>query len=255
MQRPEPEIISDNRRRALFIALAASIVPALVVAVVALVLFPWWLAIIAAVVVGTAIFALGSRDAEGRMTKRLGATPIDPARHARLVNLVEGLSLQAGVQEPKLYVVEDEAVNALVLGRDGARAVIVVTSGLYDVLDRVELEASLAQLLAQLRAGDTAPRTAAVAYLSPLAAISAGAYGRVIERIVDPDRRFRNDAAGVSITRFPPGLVGALDKASKGSAQPAQSPSAMEHLWMVAPRQGSQTHPLTETRIAALREL
>ncbi|NOX31720.1 MAG: hypothetical protein GXP35_16995, partial [Actinobacteria bacterium] len=125
----------------------------------------------------------------------------------------------------------------------------------YDGLNRVELEACLAQLLAQLRAADTAPRTAAVAYLAPLAAISAGAYGRVIERVVDADRRFRNDASGVSITRFPPGLVGALDKASKGSARPAQSPLVMEHLWMVAPRPGSQSHPLTETRIAALREL
>lgn len=235
------------------IAIGSIVAPAVLVALVLLVIVPWWLALLVglAAAVGAWWWA---RSAEARVLDALEARPIDSTRHARLVNLAEGLALQAGVTVPELRIVESSASNAMVIGRDEARAALVVTSGLFDRLDRVELEAVIAQLLAQLRAADTAPRTAAFAHLAPLARLSGGLYGSIIDRVVDPDRRFRNDAVGVSITRFPPGLVAAYEKLD-GGATMESCPAAAEHLWMVAPRVGSSTHPSTSIRIAALREL
>ena len=255
MQRPEPEIISDNLRRAALIALVASVLPAVVVLIIGVLVVPWYVAVVVALAVGGLLWWRRSSTAEARILAAVGAVPVDERVHARLRNLVEGLCIQAGVKEPALFVIDDGAINALVVGRDEAHASIAVTRGAFEQLNRVELEGVLAQLLAQIRAGDTAPRTAAVAHLGWIAKLSSPWYLRLIDRVVDVDRRFRNDATGVSITRYPPGLARALEKTAALTAEPATAPGSVAHLWMVAPRPSSLSHPPTETRIEALGEL
>jgi heat shock protein HtpX len=149
---------------------------------------------------------------------------------ARLANLVESVALAVGIPEPALRVVQDPAPNALVTGRDQRRATLVVTSGLLDRLDLLALEAVVAQQLSLIRDGITHRRDVAVAVLGtsgqlvpPLQRIAARA--AAVERGAD--------VASVSVTRYPPGLLGALEAVAAGpevSASPALSP-----LWFVPP--------------------
>ena len=252
MFRPDPDIISANESRATRIAVVAIAVPALLIGLIALVVAPWWLALILAVLVAVFMWWRAS-SAESKLLTAVGAKPADPKRHARLVNLADGLAVQAGVRVPELMVVESDVANAMAVGRDERSAAVVVTSGLLDRLGRVELEGVLAQLFAELRSGDVELRTATYAHGAPLAAAAQGLYAKLIDRAVDPDRRFRNDAAGVAITRFPPGLVAAYEALDGHAGAPG--PTAAAHLWMIAPVPQSPSHPATATRIAALREL
>ena len=172
MFRPDPDIISANESRATRIAVVAIAVPALLIGLIALVVAPWWLALILAVLVAAFMWWRAS-SAESKLLTAVGAKPADPKRHARLVNLADGLAVQAGVRVPELMVVDSDVANAMAVGRDERSAAVVVTSGLLDRLGRVELEGVLAQLFAELRSGDVELRTATYAHGAPLAAARA----------------------------------------------------------------------------------
>lgn len=90
------------------------------------------------------------------------AYPADPTADARLHNIVEGLSLAAGLPKPGVYRVDDDAPNAFATGRDPAHAAIAVTSGLMDKLSRDELEGVIAHELAHVKNRDTLVMTVSV---------------------------------------------------------------------------------------------
>lgn len=260
MNRPESDLIKSNYSRAQRLALIVFAVPFVVLAVVLAFLVPWWLGILVAFVVSAGYVVWRLLGAEARIISGIGGVELaslgaSDVGAARLENLVEGLVASAGVREPSLYAIDDPAVNALVVGRSGDRAAMAITTGALTTLERIELEALVAQQLVQIRTADIVPRTVAAALLAPLAALASSQYDKVVGNIVDPDQRFRNDALGVSITRYPPGLVAAYERMAAANPRPAASPSAVEHLWMVATRPGAGTHPATENRIEALREL
>ena len=77
--------------------------------------------------------------------RALHAEPADEDDYARVFNQVEGLCATMGLALPTVCVVEDDLLGALVLGRRRRVAVLVVTSGLAESLDPVQLEGVLAQ--------------------------------------------------------------------------------------------------------------
>lgn len=82
------------------------------------------------------------------------ARPADPQQHARLHNIVEGLSIAAGIPKPRVYVVPEQAPNAFATGRNPEHASIAVTEGLLASLNRVELEGVIAHELAHVKDRD-----------------------------------------------------------------------------------------------------
>ena len=78
------------------------------------------------------------------------ARPATMAEHARLVNIVEGLSIAGGIPVPRVYVVEDAAPNAFATGRNPENAAIAVTTGLLEKMNRVELEGVIAHEMAHI---------------------------------------------------------------------------------------------------------
>ncbi|HEX6393974.1 MAG TPA: M48 family metalloprotease [Acidimicrobiales bacterium] len=177
----------------------------------------------------------------------LGAREADPVRDARLANMVEGLSMNAGVRQPRLLVVEAAGLNALAAGTSASKAVVAVTSGLLAELDRIELEAVLAEAMSQIRRGDT---------VAPTVAVATFGLGRRLA--IASDRDALADQAAVTLTRYPPALASALEKVeAKGWEVPGQ-PAYMASLWLADPRPGVPQDagrlPLSE-RIEALREL
>jgi heat shock protein HtpX len=204
------------------------------------------------VVVLVGLGALAWYGGDRRALGAIGGSVADPVVHARLINLVEGLAIGAGVHQPRLVVVDDPALNAMAFGRDTQRATVVVTSGLLEGLNRIELEGVVAEELAQIRQLDILPATVAV-----------GTFGLGASLAVPTGRAAAADLAAVALTRYPPGLLAAFEKmAAKGTAV-RSVPGSVAHLWLADARStSSATHrgatssrpPLSE-RIEALREL
>jgi heat shock protein HtpX len=221
--------------------------PAVVAGVVGLIVAGPILLVVLFVVVGVGVAAIVWIRSTSRLGD-LGGAAADPKRHARLVNLVDGLCVSAGVRTPELRVVDTPGCNLAVVGRDPAHAALVVTSGLLADLTRMELEGALATGVVELRRGDVAPATVAAA-IGPFA----------VRMAVDPRRDRVVDAAAAALTRYPPGLVAAYLKLQEhGTAVPG-TPRRSSHLWLVDPEPvgsppASYRVPLQE-RIDALAEL
>jgi heat shock protein HtpX len=204
--------------------------------------------------------------------QRAGARPSDPERQPRLHNLASGLCEKAGMPEPRLYLADSAAANAFAVGRDPAHSAIVVTSGLLGALNRVELEGVIAHELAHIRSRGArlasatvvlgglpgllrepggGLRAAAASLLAPLAP-------PLLRLGAQPGRLLDADQSAAYLTRYPPGLIGALRKLGAATG-PLPGRPALDHLWLVAPEPpipgAVPTHPPLEERIAALREL
>jgi heat shock protein HtpX len=234
------------------------------------------------------------------------AHPASKEDDARLHNLVEGLCIAAGIPMPAIYVVEDPAPNAFATGRDPAHASIAVTRGLLDKMNRVELEGVLAHELAHIKNRDTlvmviTATLVGVAVLLAdwsLRALFWGAGGgrrggdreggnalqlvfvvlgvialiltpilaQVIKLAVSRRREFFADVAGVQMTRYPPGLISALQKLKEDQTSVRTATHATSHMWIEEPLDTGKgaavrlnklfsTHPPLDERIRVLREL
>ncbi|HEV2767926.1 MAG TPA: M48 family metallopeptidase [Acidimicrobiales bacterium] len=261
--------------------------------------------VVAVVAAGATSFAAwwGSDTIALRMSH---ARPADEVQHARLHNLVEGLCIAGGLPKPRLYVIEDDAPNAFATGRDPRHAAVAVTTGLLRKLNRVELEGVLAHELSHIKNYDTLVSTLAVTLVGVMMLLSdfalrflwwggprhrddrvggagpaavlglvgiallvlAPLVGRLMQFAVSRRRELLADATGVSLTRYPPGLLSALEKLRDDTTVVHSASRATAHLWIESPLahaasegRGARinrlfdTHPPLEERIAALREI
>ncbi len=235
------------------------------------------------------------------------ARPADPTTYARLHNLVEGLCIAAGLPKPGVYVIEDPAPNAFATGRNPRHAAIAVTTGLMDKLTRIELEGVLAHELSHVKNYDILVSTLAVTLVGvvalladfslrfmwwggprhrddsrqggggPAAALAilglvlllvAPLVARLMQFSVSRRREALADVSGVALTRYPPGLISALEKLKADTTVVHSSSRATAHLWMESPLARTpdegrlsrlnrlfDTHPPLEERIQALKEL
>lgn len=208
---------------------------------------------------------------EADVLKRIGAVAVSGPLEARLANLAEGLAAQRGVPVPALRIVEDPGANMLVVGLTPERSTLVVTTGLLEVLDRIQLEAILGRGIAEIRQGDLPAGTTAVRSVGrPAAALDAGGVRAALARpfsglvaagvayVGDPDRDLLLDQSGVALTRFPPALITALEQCeATGTALQRTDPS-IDHLWMAATGAVGRAvaeRPDLRLRIEALRLL
>jgi len=233
--------------RALRTAAPFVVVPALILAVVTLLLAGPIVAVVVLVVVGGALAAWARLAGDRRVLGALHGRDADPKLDARLCNLVEGLTIGAGVKPPRLLVIDSPGLNAVAAGTSPTRAVLGVTSGLLSGLDRIELEAVLAEELVQIRRGETIPGT-----------VLAATFGLGANQAVRADRDTLADQGAVGLTRYPPALAAALEKIeAKGSVVVGQ-PAYLAHLWLADPRDGrsgARGRIALKDRIEALREL
>ncbi len=262
--------------------------------------------LVALVVVGTgSAFAWWKSDAVALAMSHARLTT--PDTHPRLHNLVEGLCIAAGLPKPRVYVIEDPAPNAFATGRNPKHAAVAVTTGLLDKLNRIELEGVLAHELSHIKNYDVAVSTLAVTLVGVVALLadfslrflwwggprhrddtSAGGPGvaailsvfgfvllllaplaaRAMQFAVSRRREALADFSGVALTRYPPGLIAALEKLQDDSTVVHSSSRATAHLWIESPLARTQeegrlawlnrlfdTHPPLEERIQALKEL
>lgn len=242
-----PDEISANHRRARTLVVAEVLLVTILLGLVGLFLLGWYSFVVALVIVSGAAW-LATRQATATVLRRIGGAEADPVRHARLHNLIEGLSAAAGVPKPELRVIDDPAPNALACGRSPRTAAVVVTQGLLDKLTRIELEGVLAHELSHIRSLDILPATMAVVFAAPLGP-------KMVDLAIGPGREARADAHGVSITRYPPGLLSALEKIDADGAELGPRSRTIAHLWLRPPKTGGADSQPFDERIEALREL
>jgi heat shock protein HtpX len=239
-------VVTPETRATLVAGLFAG-VPAVVLGAVAALVAGPMIGVIVLVVVGVALGGWARFGGERRVLASIGGRDADPVSDARLCNLAEGLSMSAGVRQPRLVVLDSPGLNAMAVGIRPSRAVVGVTAGLLSELDRIELEAVLAEELIQIRRHETLPATVLV-----------GTFGIGRTLALQSDRDAQMDLAAVALTRYPPALAAALEKLDAKGAAVAGQPASMAHLWLADPslspvaRRGRLT---LRERVEALREL
>ncbi|HUV04497.1 MAG TPA: M48 family metallopeptidase [Armatimonadota bacterium] len=198
------------------------------------------------------------------------ARPATRDEHAHLVNSVEGLALAAGIPAPRIYVIDDSAPNAFATGRDPERAVICVTTGLMDKLNRVELEGVIGHEMAHIRDYDIRLVTLAAVLAGTVvlisdwllrsmwwgqgvsrrrraqgsvvvlpvvlaAAILAPLVATLIQLAISRSREYLADAQGAMLTRFPDGLADALEKIAADTEPLEVANKATAHMYIANP--------------------
>lgn len=208
----------------------------------------WWLGLAGAVVAAAAVWWHIQRTPD-RVLAAVGATDLTDA--SRLENLVEGLCLTNGITPPRLMVIDSSSRNILAVGVDEEGSALVVTRGLLDNLNRMELEGVVARQLWLIKHGDTAMATL-VAAIAPL-------WSGLVDRLVASRIDVVADIEAVGLTRYPPGLVSALESIGEDH-EVNSAPSWTRHLWIEDPGASAGGRPSTshspiDERLATLREL
>jgi heat shock protein HtpX len=233
--------------------------------------FPDWGYIPVIIAVGVALaMTWGSYFASDSIALSMSrAKPADLVRDRQLINIVESLSIAAGIPAPRVYTIEDSAPNAFATGRNPEHAAVAVTRGLMAKMSRDELEGVIAHELAHVKNRDTLVMTIAVTLVGvvvlladwllramwwggggdrdrgslglPIAIIGlvllilAPIFAQLLQFAISRRREFLADADGVLLTRYPPGLINALGKLKEDQTVVRTASRATAHLWIEAP--------------------
>jgi len=116
------------------------------------------------------------------LLRSVEAVPLDPTfspKHRQVRNILEELCIASGLPQPPLYVEPDAAINAFAAGRDAEHAVVCVTTGLIDRLERSEIAGVLAHELAHIRNRDVLLFTIMAAFVGSVGLLAALAWRAV----------------------------------------------------------------------------
>lgn len=197
-----------------------------------------------------------------------GAKQADPSEYRELHRIVENLAITAGLPKPRVYVINDPAPNAFAAGRNKEHAVVAVTTGLLQRLDRTELEGVIAHELSHIGNRDILVMTVAVvlagfiamladiflrmsffgggrdrdskgnalfAVLAIVGIILAPIAAQLIQLAISRRREFLADASGALLTRYPDALASALAKIASYGAPMKRASHATAHLFISNP--------------------
>lgn len=234
----------------------AGFVVGLIFLIITVWFLPWWLSLILAIVIGALVALWIHNAADALILKRVGGRPLPVEQAPVLHNLVDGLSVSHGFSSPDLSVIDDNALNAMVVGRTPEQAHIVVTRGLIDNLSTIELEGVMAHLLSRVATGDTYLATRVAVVIGMLLAPFTGLARSLGGRFLGSQRSVLADLEGVKLTRYPPGLGNALAKMERDGRVVKHDPLAVRHLWINMPPESLAPAEFALTdRIALLHEL
>jgi len=209
--------------------------------------------------------------------KMFHAQPIEKRDNPELYRLVENLCIASGLPLPKIYILPELQPNAFATGRDEKHAVVAVTQGLLDKLERAELEGVIAHELSHVKNKDILLGTVIVILvgivallsnwflrisfwgggrrnskeggylgliiiaLGIVAAILAPLAASLIRLSISRKREFLADASGALLTRYPEGLARALEKISSDPNQMKRGSNSTAHLFISSPFRGAQS--------------
>jgi len=202
-----------------------------------------------------------------------GAKQIEKSDSPYVYRLVENLCITAGTPMPKVYIIQDSAMNAFATGRDPEHASIALTTGIIEGLENEELEGVIAHELSHIKNYDIRVMMIVVVLVGIIALITdwflraqlfggnkrssnskgGGQLGvilmiigivlailspiiaELIKLAISRKREYLADASGALLTRYPEGLAKALEKISAQSQSLQKASNATAHLFIVNP--------------------
>jgi len=233
--------------------------------------------------------------------KMARAVPIEKSDNPAYWNVVENLCIADGLPMPKIYVTPEMQINAFATGRDPQHAAVAVTQGALQRLNKTELEGVLAHEMSHVKNRDILVSTVAAILAGIIALIAdiflrsiffggiGGGRGRnnseaglifllvgivlsilapigtmLIQLAISRRREALADASGVLLTRYPEGLISALQKIAVDEVPMRSAKDSTAHMWIDTPFKGQHvswwhkiwmTHPPIQERIAALQQI
>ncbi|PIR87946.1 MAG: zinc metalloprotease HtpX [Candidatus Harrisonbacteria bacterium CG10_big_fil_rev_8_21_14_0_10_45_28] len=202
------------------------------------------------------------------------AKPVTRENGRELYNIVENLSITAGLPVPRIYIMEEAQMNAFATGRDAKHAVIAFTTGLLEKLDRSEIEAVAAHELSHIgnrdmlvstmvvvmvgfiailsdiflrsmwfRGGDRKNSNQVMLLIGIVFAILAPIAATLMKLAISRKREFLADASGALLTRYPEALANALEKLDADKTPMKIANNSTAHLWVDDPFNGMKKTP------------
>ena len=207
--------------------------------------------------------------------KMTRAIPATEENAKELYRIVENLCITAGLPLPKIYILNEDQPNAFATGRDKDHAVIVVTKGLLEKLEKNEIEGVIAHELSHIGNKDMLLQTVVVVLVGIVAILSnlflrisffgggrrdnnSGEFGLIlmalgiiaailapiaatlIQLSISRKREFLADSTGALLTRYPEGLASALEKISSDETPLKRASNSNAHLFIANPFRGKQ---------------
>ena len=225
----------------------------------------------------------------------VGAMPADPNEYQVLHNVVEEVAIAAGIQKPKVYIMNELQPNAFATGRNPTNASICVTTGLLSMMNREELQGVVAHEMSHIRNYDIFLMTVIgivvgliiilrsvafrgmrfgmgerrrnrdsggggniIAIIGLVLAIIAPLLVIIIRAAISRQREYLADATGAYIVRDPYGLASALKKIEDYKKPMKTATDATAHMFISNPFAGERlfaTHPPVDDRIKRLESL
>ena len=202
-----------------------------------------------------------------------GAKEVTHESGREIYRLVENLCITAGLPTPKIYIIEDSAMNAFATGRDAKHGVICLTTGIINRLEKIELEGVIAHELSHIGNRDILLSTVVVVMvgfvtlladwfrnwaffsrrsddresgqlqfvfmiLAVVLSILAPIAAVLMQLAISRKREFLADASGALLTRYPEGLARALEKISGDTEELEAANRATAHLYIANPFKG-----------------
>ena len=234
-------------------------------------------------ILGALLYVVISYYAGSRATLALNsAKQIEKKDNPRLYRIVENLSITDGLPMPKVYIMQDPALNAFATGRNPQNSAVCVTTGLLDALDDTELQGVMAHEMGHIKNYDIRVSLVAFAMASLISIISdivlriwffgggnndddgpgsnpifmaigvvaiilSPIVAALIQLSISRNREYLADATGALTTRYPEGLASALEKISAGSSVTKRQNSSTAHLFFANPMKGKSLAKLFST--------
>lgn len=220
-----------------------------------------------------------------------GAKPVSREIAPGFYAAVETISITAGLPMPKLYIIDDESPNAFAAGANPEKSIICATTGLLNIMNKNELEAVVAHEMSHIKNYDIRVSMAAVALTSVIELISelvlrffiwsdddndnrnplivvlgllfvmiSPLLALVTRLAISRQREFLADATAVLLTRYPEGMISALQKLKNNGKPLRKQNSTTANLFIVNPMKRSffqnlfSTHPSIDDRISRLKD-
>lgn len=220
-----------------------------------------------------------------------GAKPVSREIAPGFYAAVETISITAGLPMPKLYIIDDESPNAFAAGTNPEKSIICATTGLLNIMNKSELEAVVAHEMSHIKNYDIRVSMAAVALTSVIELISelvlrffiwsdddndnrnplivvlgllfvmiSPLLALVTRLAISRQREFLADATAVLLTRYPEGMISALQKLKNNGKPLRKQNSTTANLFIVNPMKRSffqnlfSAHPSIDDRISRLKD-
>jgi len=285
--------IASNKRKSIFLIAIVFLVLIVLVAVIGIALqFDIFFILIIATIISIVYVWIGYYSSDKIALASVNAKPAEIREYKQFHDLVEGLCLASGLPKPKLYVMDDQNINAFASGRDPKHAVICVTKGALEKLDKQELEGVLSHELSHIANYDIRFMTLVAVLVGMIAIISeiflrslwfkgdrddnkagiifliigialailAPIVVQLVQLAISRKREYTADASAVKFIRSPTGLIKALKKIKTDHSPPSKVNKAVAPLFFGDPFKRNldnlmSTHPPLEKRIAILERM